>query len=65
MRITSHPGSVLNDSQFKACAPEISCTSGFADGCAEKRFYSELLEVLEGFRMNFTLAFYSTLLKKI
>lgn len=39
--------------------------SGFTDGSAEKCFYSELLEVLEGWGVNFTLAFYSVLLKKV
>lgn len=57
MRVTSHPESILNDSQFKACASEISCMSDFTDGCAEKHFYSELLVVLEGYRMNFILVF--------
>lgn len=63
MRVTSHPESILNDSQFKACASEISCMSDFTDGCAEKHFFPELLVVLEGYRMNFILVFYSTLLK--
>lgn len=45
VRINSSPGSILNDSQLKACALEILHMSGFPGGCAEKHLYSELLEV--------------------
>lgn len=65
MRVTSHPESILNDSQFKACASEISCMSDFTDGCAEKHFYSELLVVLEGYRMNFILGFLWCVVKNL
>lgn len=39
--------------------------SDFTDGCAEKHFYSELLVVLEGYRMNFILGFLWCVVKNL